>query len=365
MPSQKISQLPAVITPLSTDEFPVNQGGVTKKETGAQIGATIDHDALLNFVANEHLLPAAIDHDILLNFVVGEHFLQSAIVATGILNAGSIASGFGNIDLGSSTLRGGTVGIGVAPPVSPILLHVAAGAKASAGEQVRFNLGTDEAGTLELAVRVMGNAVAADRFCEIQSIEQGVGGRDIVLNPSGGSVGIGTNAPDSLLDVAGELVVDDRVGIGIAPIAGVRLLLPQENGAATPTLAFGDGDSGLFERLDNEIGIAIAGAEQFFWTGSLYRGLVTAGPALFNRAAAVTTPTLLPASNDTNTGIGHRAADILNVVAGALECAEFANVGAAAAVGFYGTAAIVRQTGVAVSAAGIHAALVNLGLFTA
>lgn len=34
-------------------------------------------------------------------------------------------------------------------------------------------------------------------------------------------------------------------------------------------------------------------------------------------------------------------------------------------IGFYGTAPIVQQTGVAVTAGGIHAALVNLGLITA
>lgn len=34
-------------------------------------------------------------------------------------------------------------------------------------------------------------------------------------------------------------------------------------------------------------------------------------------------------------------------------------------VGFYGTAPIAQQTGVAVSAAGVHAALVALGLITA
>lgn len=38
---------------------------------------------------------------------------------------------------------------------------------------------------------------------------------------------------------------------------------------------------------------------------------------------------------------------------------------AGAKVGFYGTTPIVKQTGVAVSAAGIHAALVNLGLIAA
>lgn len=34
-------------------------------------------------------------------------------------------------------------------------------------------------------------------------------------------------------------------------------------------------------------------------------------------------------------------------------------------VGFYGTTPVALQTGVAVSSAGIHAALVNLGLITA
>lgn len=35
------------------------------------------------------------------------------------------------------------------------------------------------------------------------------------------------------------------------------------------------------------------------------------------------------------------------------------------AIGFYGTTPIAQQTGVAVTAAAIHAALVNLGLITA
>ena len=37
MADAKISALPAVTTPATTDEFPVNQGGTTKKETLAQI----------------------------------------------------------------------------------------------------------------------------------------------------------------------------------------------------------------------------------------------------------------------------------------------------------------------------------------
>ncbi len=37
MADVKISALPAVTTPASTDEFPVNQGGTTKKQTRAQV----------------------------------------------------------------------------------------------------------------------------------------------------------------------------------------------------------------------------------------------------------------------------------------------------------------------------------------
>jgi len=44
---------------------------------------------------------------------------------------------------------------------------------------------------------------------------------------------------------------------------------------------------------------------------------------------------------------------------------EFGGVSAAPELGFYGTAAIAQQTGVAVTDAGIHAALVALGLITA
>ena len=46
-------------------------------------------------------------------------------------------------------------------------------------------------------------------------------------------------------------------------------------------------------------------------------------------------------------------------------CMGWASSGAAPQIGFYGTTPIVKQTGVAVSAAGVHAALVNLGLISA
>ena len=50
---------------------------------------------------------AIIDHDSLANYAANEHFTQASIVTTGAINSGSITSGFGNIDNGSSTFNTG------------------------------------------------------------------------------------------------------------------------------------------------------------------------------------------------------------------------------------------------------------------
>ncbi|KKL48449.1 hypothetical protein LCGC14_2325410, partial [marine sediment metagenome] len=87
-----------------------NPHSVTKAQVGLSV---VENTALSTWPGTSNITTvgetavtahvAAINHDALLNFVAGEHFLQSAIVATGILNSGSITSGFGNIDIGSST----------------------------------------------------------------------------------------------------------------------------------------------------------------------------------------------------------------------------------------------------------------------
>lgn len=147
--------------------------------------------------------------------------------------------------------------------------------------------------------------------------------------------------------------------------SGEHLVLPQVDEVATPTLAFGDGDSGFYESADDVISVAVLGVEEIAFDSDGIRAADAAGGQLLNEAATATNPTLVSNRADIDTGVGWRAANIGVLVGGALNCIEFANVGAAAAVGFYGTGAIVLQTGVAVTAGGVHAALVNLGLITA
>ena len=121
-----------------TDKFLVSDGGTIKYRTGSEIlsdigageGVSITTDsgsgspasdvtgvASFSLLGNNGVgitnsgttitavaVPAEIDHDSLNNFASNEHYTQGNIVETGALNAGSITSGFGNIDTGSSTI---------------------------------------------------------------------------------------------------------------------------------------------------------------------------------------------------------------------------------------------------------------------
>jgi len=93
-------------------ENDVQVGGadiVTLDFLGADFDLTESPDTEIQIVIND----AGIDHDATANFLTTEHFLQSAIVETGALNVGSITSGFGSIDTGSSniTTTGSIAGI--------------------------------------------------------------------------------------------------------------------------------------------------------------------------------------------------------------------------------------------------------------
>lgn len=73
----EVNDLSSIVTWANIPDANVPQSAVTQHE------AAIDHDALTNFVQNEHLLVGAIDHDQLLNFASNEHFTVASISITG------------------------------------------------------------------------------------------------------------------------------------------------------------------------------------------------------------------------------------------------------------------------------------------
>jgi len=180
------------------------------------------------------------------------------------------------------------------------------------------------------------------------------------------NTGIGSVALDQLSLIAGSkemlrlvetgVATTDQLIIGPAGVIGT---------AATPALAFGDGDTGFYENSDDVLFVTLGTFGRFLWTGNEYRAANAAGPVVINEAATATVPTFAPNRADVDTGLGWGGTNELSLIAGALDCIQVSNVSSARRIGFYVTAPVALQTGVAVTDVGIHAALVNLGLITA
>jgi len=103
---------------------------------------------------------------------------------------------------------------------------------------------------------------------------------------------------------------------GVTPVTGCRLILPQEDDPVTPTLAFGDGDTGFYERIDDEISIAIGGSRLWRIGSTVMGGIADTQPALLFESSTGTNPNIVPDVVDVNTGIGRNAADQLSLITG-------------------------------------------------
>ena len=249
-----------------------------------------------------------------------------------------------------------------------------------------------------------------------------------------GIVGIAAN---QLAIMAGATQVARAVNLG-GGMGEQFIISPDavQDAPTTPSLAFGDGDTGFYETVDDFFKLSIGGTTQWVWsTATLLGGLGGGSVAIRNVVSTSTIPNLHPAQNDLDTGVSHPGVDIVgltaggvlgfqvaesgsvitntffgdliadggggagpmlrnvsaspsvptlipnqadpdtgisrdgingvSMVGGGLACLRGRNIGGARAVGFYTTTPIIQQTGVAVTAAAIHAACVNIGLFTA
>ena len=144
-----------------------------------------------------------------------------------------------------------------------------------------------------------------------------------------------------------------------------QIIIPLQNNAATPSLAFGAGVDGFLQNVAGAVALALGGTRRFAWFGEAYQGIVGGAAAMLNEATSATNPTLLPHNGRTTVGIGSGGVGQLSLIANSLDCINIAESGGARQLAFYVTAPVSLQTGVAVTAAGVHAALVALGLITA
>ena len=98
-----------------------------------------------------------------------------------------------------------------------------------------------------------------------------------------------------------------------------HLVLPQHNDAVTPTLAFGDGDTGFYESSDDVLRIAFAGALKWALFANTITGSENSSCGLRNETSTATNPTLIPGKDDEDTGIGRAGTDALSLIAGGVE----------------------------------------------
>ena len=105
--------------------------------------------------------------------------------------------------------------------------------------------------------------------------------------------------------------------------SGEHLVLPQVDEAATPTLAFGDGDTGFFESSDNIIECSINGSTIYSTqSGFIIRANASAGPGLLAENSNATNPTVIASRSDPDTGLGG-GSDALSLIAGGVEAMRF------------------------------------------
>lgn len=108
--------------------------------------------------------------------------------------------------------------------------------------------------------------------------------------------------------------------------SGEHLVLPQVDEQATPTIAFGDGDTGFYESADDVMNIAVNGAVRWRIDVSFLGSSGSNRPGFVNEAPTTTNPVIVPAADDLDTGISTGGADQLSLIAGAIEAVRFTEV---------------------------------------
>ena len=159
--------------------------------------------------------------------------------------------------------------------------------------------------------------------------ERGSAGPDLATY---GQVWVRNDAVNTLMftDNLGNDFVIGGASAGFATLAGANvftnanaILLPQANDAATPTLAFGDGDTGFYETItDDQLTVSVAGVARWYWLGNQFTSFSAgAGPMMLDLDATAVIPNICPNNADGNTGIGwgSGSGDQLSLIAGGVE----------------------------------------------
>jgi hypothetical protein len=116
-----------------------------------------------------------------------------------------------------------------------------------------------------------------------------------ILSISGNKVGINTSSPSSLLHIAGT------------------------PGVLSSGLTFGDGDTGIYEGIDDALVFRVNGNDLWQTQGTTFKAASNSGIRFDSGNPTSTSPNLMPSNNDLNTGLGWAGQDQLSLIAGGVE----------------------------------------------
>lgn len=186
---------------------------------------------------------------------------------------------------------------------------------------------------------------------------------NIITDSGDVNTGWGSAGPDILSGIAGGVEIARLVEV----VGSNQLIVAPgliDNDPTAPSLAFDGGDIGFYVNFANTLSVAVAGVRRYAFGIGAFQSVIANSFALQNEASTSANPTLIPNLGSNASGVGGVAGQVALIASG-VDCIKVAEAAGARQIGFYVTAPISLQTGVAVTDAAIHAALVNLGLITA
>ncbi|MCP3682533.1 MAG: beta-propeller fold lactonase family protein, partial [bacterium] len=220
-------------------------------------------------------------------------------------------------------LDGGNVGIGTSSP--DVLLHVGSSTPTTvSGYRDAFFSNDVEIGN-DLYLTTLGTAagtfIAVDASGKVIATTTPSGSgwsalSDMTLATGNVYMGDGSNNPIA----TSVLYIDTSGYVGIGTTSPDASLHLGNTGAITDGLVFGDGDSGLYEKNDDNLYFSVAGTDivNIGANWIIYGADSGTRGGIVNENPSDTNP-VLTFSDDANTGVGRNSSDQLSMIAGGVE----------------------------------------------
>lgn len=213
------------------------------------------------------------------------------VSAVGALGTGNLAYEFTGVDTGTGFFQNGGARIDY-----------------SLGGTFRWYMNASTLGSPQVAgasIRnINGNSTTTPIYTISDDLDTGfsTAGADTATITAGGVEGIRVTEASSVITVT---------------VSG-DTNFPQANDATSPTINFGDGDSGFYELSDDLLVCDLAGTDRYYFATNQFYINRTNGASLAWEVPSATNPVHI-FDGDADTGLGRAAADQLSVIAGGVE----------------------------------------------